>query len=387
MKISNKLFDKISASEFFEDYWHKKPLLIKDAISEIENLLDADELAGLACEQDIESRLILEREGQKPWEVIAGPLSEQRLSSLPESNWSLSVQGVDRLLPEVSKLLSHFKFLPNWLLDDILVSYAPDKGSVGAHIDNYDVFIIQAQGKRRWLLGGKPQYNEKYEEGLDIRLLKEFKPEHEWMLETGDVLYIPTRFAHHGIAVGECLNYSVGYRAPTDAELVRSLSSWAMENEVAERFFRETNLCLQESPGEITDNSLKAIAEHMKTFIDSPDFKQWFGEYISEPKTFYAPVEGELPLSEEELEGRLQAGEVLVPAEGLKRCWIDGEEPKLFMEGQGIELSKYIGSEILGLICDSDQIGAAELSNCKRGAEHLLPLLTLVYKKGYFALR
>jgi len=215
-----EIFNKISANDFFQNYWHKKPLVIKDAISDFKNPLDADELAGLACEPEIESRLILETGGQKPWEVIPGPLSEQTLTTLPESNWSLSVQGVDRLIPEVSKLLSHFKFLPNWLLDDILVSYAPDKGSVGAHIDNYDVFIIQAQGKRRWLLAAKPEYNEQYQEGLDIRLLKTFEPEYEWELNSGDVLYIPTRFAHHGIAVGECLNYSVGFLKSEIASLI-----------------------------------------------------------------------------------------------------------------------------------------------------------------------
>ena len=380
-----EIFNNISADEFFKNYWQKKPLLIKNAVKDIESPMDADELAGLACEPEIESRLVLETGGEKPWEVIAGPLSEKTLTSLPESNWSLSVQGVDRLVPEVSNLLSYFKFLPNWLLDDILVSYAPDKGSVGAHIDNYDVFIIQAQGRRRWLLGGKPEYNEEYEEGLDIRLLKSFEPEHEWELSTGDLLYIPTRFAHHGIAVGECLNYSVGYRAPTDGELLRSLSNWAMEKDLSEKFFRERNPAVQESPGEVTEKSLAAIAEHMKTLIDTPDFKLWFGEYISEPKTFYAPFEPELHLSSEELAKRLEGGEVLESAESLKRCWIDSEQPALFMEGERIEVPEACGSEVLALLCDLDQISFENISNSKNSSESLLELLTMVYNKGYFA--
>ena len=223
------LFGTLSSAEFFRTYWQKKPFVFQKAIPGFVSPIDADELAGLACEEDIESRLILEKGGEKPWQVISGPLSEETLTTLAESHWSLSVQGVDRILPEVAALLRHFRFLPNWLLDDILVSYAPDSGSVGAHIDNYDVFILQGQGKRRWLLGGAPQWNEEYREGLDIRLLKKFEPEHDWVLETGDVLYIPMRFAHHGIAIGECLNYSVGFRAPTDGELVRSLATWAIE--------------------------------------------------------------------------------------------------------------------------------------------------------------
>jgi len=373
-----EIFNKISADDFFKNYWQKKPLLIKEAIPNFDSPLDADELAGLACEEDIESRLILESAGDKPWQVLPGPLPEETLTNLPKTNWSLSVQGVDRLIPEVSKLLSHFKFLPNWLLDDILASYAPDYGSVGAHIDNYDVFIIQAQGQRRWLLGGKPEYDEEYEEGLDIRLLKNFEPEHEWVLNNGDVLYIPTRFAHHGIAIGECLNYSVGYRAPTDAELVRSLSSWLSQNEVAEKFFRDPNLNFQESAGEVTERSLSALAEHMKSFIDSPHFKRWFGEYISQPKTFHAVNEPNL--KELELLQRLENGESLIPAEGLKRCWINEERPILFIEGENIELSKDISSKALKLICDSSEVGVSDVSD----SEELVTLLLQIYNKGYF---
>lgn len=382
------VFNKLSSSEFFRSYWQKKPLLLRGAVPGIESRLDADELAGLACEPEIESRLILETGGRKPWEVQSGPFSTETLTSLPQSNWSLSVQGVDRLIPEVSQLLSMFRFLPNWLLDDILVSYAPDQGSVGAHIDNYDVFIIQAQGKRRWLVGGKPEYDEEYEEGLDIRLLKTFKPDYEWELESGDLLYIPTRFAHHGIAEGECLNYSVGYRAPTDGELLRSFSNWAMENELKERFFRESELVSQESPGEISEKSLKLIAEHMKGLIDSPafkeDFKQWFGEFISEPNSFYSPFEEDAHLSTEELAKRLKDGEVLVPAEGLKRCWIDSEEPKLFMEGERIQVSGSPSREFIASLCDLERVSERELEKTKDNTQASFELLTRIYNKGYF---
>jgi len=379
-----KIFNKISADDFFQNYWQKKPLVIRDAISNFISPLDPDELAGLACEEEIDSRLILEMGGTKPWEVISGPLSEEILKNLPQSNWSLSVQGVDRLIPDVSKLLSYFKFLPNWLLDDVLVSYAPDKGSVGAHIDNYDVFILQGQGKRRWLLGAKPEFDEKYQEGLDIRLLETFKPELEWELNSGDLLYIPTRFAHHGIAVGECLNYSIGFRAPTDGELIRSFSSWAIENEIVENFFSQSNMSFQQSSSEITQNSLDQLAEHMKVFIESPDFKLWFGKHITEPKTFLSPLEEELYLSKEQLVQKLKSGEVLVPAAGLKRSWINSGEPMLFIEGEKIELPKSLNSEILAFLCDSNKIEIEDISNFNKSSDDILQLLTLTYNMGYF---
>ena len=378
-----EIFNQISADDFFQNYWQKKPLLIKNAIPNFESPLDADELAGLACEEEVESRLILEIGGQKPWEVTSGPISEEVLTSLPETNWSLAIQGVDRLIPEVSKLLSHFKFLPNWLLDDIMTSYAPDKGSVGAHIDNYDVFIIQAQGRRRWFLGGEPEYNEKYQEGLDIRLLEKFEPVYEWDVESGDVLYIPTRFAHHGVAIGECLNYSVGFRAPTDIELVNSLASWSLDKEVPEKFFSDPNIEQQESPGEITDKSLNALAQHIKDFIDSPNFKLWFGEHISEPKTYLQQQEEDTQLTDEQLLAELRNGEVLLPAEGLKRCWIRSTESLLFIEGERVNVSKPLNPEICALLCDAEEIGIANVSDDVEVAKVLLELLTTLYNRGH----
>jgi 50S ribosomal protein L16 3-hydroxylase len=379
------IFQSISATEFFNTYWQKKPIVFRQAIPDFVSPLDPDELAGLACEEDIESRLVLEEGGEKPWQAISGPFEEKTLRNLAESSWSLSVQGVERILPEISTLLEHFRFLPNWLLDDVLVSYAPDKGSVGAHIDNYDVFIIQGQGKRQWLLGGEPQWNEEYQEGLDIRLLKTFEPEYDWELETGDVLYIPTRFAHHGIAIGECLNYSVGFRAPTEAELVRSLANWAIEQDVPETFFKYQANSAQESSSEISAESLSAIKAHMKTFIDGDYFNQWFGQHISEPKAFFAPQEDDSQIQIEQLQEAMNNGAVLMPAEGLKRAWINDDTPALFIEGESIPLPLGTNSDVIKLICDSTVISVEALS-LHSNTVTIWPTLCDLHNKGYFIL-
>ena len=382
-----EIFGQLSSSEFFQNYWQQRPILFRNALPDFISPVTADELAGLACEEETESRLVLEKGGEKPWQVISGPFNEKRLTNLPDSNWSLSVQGVDRILPEVSSLLKHFKFIPNWLLDDILVSYAPDCGSVGAHIDNYDVFIIQAQGRRAWLLGGQQQWNEQYQEGLDIRLLAEFEPEYQWELESGDVLYIPKRFAHHGIAIGECLNYSVGFRAPTDGELIRSLATWSIEQQLPEQFYNNPNLNLQESPGEISAESLKSIRGHMKTFIDSAYFNQWFGQHITEPKAFFVPPEKDSHLSSGQFKDQIDHGALLVPAEGLKRSWINANPPMLFLEGENIQLPTGTNPELLRLICDSEEIFSEQILNNSNGSQEIWEMWSEIHNKGYFSIK
>jgi ribosomal protein L16 Arg81 hydroxylase len=157
-----------------------------------------------------------------------------------------------------------------------------------------------------------------------------------------------------------------------------------MENEKTENFFSQSNICLQQSSSEITQDSINQLAEHMKSFIESPDFKQWFGKHITEPKTFLPPQEEEFCLSTKQLEQKLKSGEVLVPAAGLKRSWINSDEPMLFIEGEKIELPTTVSSEILAFICDSNEITIENISNFNKSSESMLQLLTLIYNKGYF---
>src|SRR5690606_33230205 len=173
---------ELPIEDFLRAYWQKKPLLIRNAFPNFESPIDGDELAGLALEEEVESRLILEH-CKVPWELQHGPFDENIFSTLPESHWTLLVQAVDQWVPEVHELLNHFRFIPNWRLDDIMVSYAPDQGSVGPHFDYYDVFLLQGAGQRRWRTGQQCDVNSAHVEGTPLNVLKNFEQQNEWLLE------------------------------------------------------------------------------------------------------------------------------------------------------------------------------------------------------------
>ncbi|MCB1668428.1 MAG: cupin domain-containing protein [Porticoccaceae bacterium] len=224
------ILGEISAQQFLAEYWQQKPLLIRNALPDFESPLSPDDLAGLALDDDIESRIILEQGPSSSWELLCGPFEEQIFHELPKDKWTLLVQAVDLWVPEVKQLLEHFSFLPPWRLDDIMVSYAPEGGSVGPHFDYYDVFLIQGYGQRRWQIGGHSEQQKCNEEsprvgGTPLRILDNFDPLEDWLLNPGDILYLPPQVAHHGVAVGESMTYSVGFRAPTAAEMLGDLAT------------------------------------------------------------------------------------------------------------------------------------------------------------------
>ena len=282
----------ISLSDFFANYWQKKPLLIRNGLPDWINPLFPDELAGLALEGDIESRLVIENDQGKPWQLRAGPFSEEDFNSLPDSGWSLLVQAVDQWVPEVTALLDQFRFLPNWRLDDIMVSYAPDGGSVGPHFDYYDVFLIQGFGKRRWQLGQTCDENSEKIDGTPLNILKQFDCEQEFVLEPGDILYVPPQVAHWGVADGECMTYSVGFRAPSHVEILDDFTAEVCKS--LPDHLRYTDAAAKETstPGLISADVIHQLGQIVQSHLNSPNqLAQWFGKYMTEPK--YDPEMGQ----------------------------------------------------------------------------------------------
>lgn len=268
---------------FLRDYWQKKPLLIRNAFPQFESPVDGDELAGLSLEADIESRIILER-GTTPWELRHGPFDEEAFTQLPSSHWTLLVQAVDQWVPEVQDLLQHFRFIPNWRLDDIMVSYAADQGSVGPHFDYYDVFLLQGMGKRRWRIGQQCNVNTPRVEDTPLNIVSEFHQQEEWVLEPGDMLYVPPGVAHWGIAEGECITYSVGFRAPSHAEVVDELSQDLIFGLTDDQRFSDPDLQVQANPGEISPTAIGQIKQIMLDQLTDDHITQWFGRYMTERK-------------------------------------------------------------------------------------------------------
>jgi 50S ribosomal protein L16 3-hydroxylase len=275
----------LTAERFLSRYWQKKPLLMRQALPDFQCGLEPDELAGMACEADIESRLVLEKDGATPWEARYGPFDEETFSSLPESHWTLLVQDVDKHLPQVTGLLDYFRFIPDWRLDDVMVSYAADQGSVGPHIDDYDVFLYQAKGTRRWKIHYQDVSEEDYIPGLELRILPDFKAEDEWLMEPGDLLYLPPNVAHWGIAEGECMTCSVGFRAPTLREMAGAWFEQAVEQRLPQLRYRDPPLKPQHAPAEIQPEALAEFKRELSSFLEDPNNDdRWFGSFITEQK-------------------------------------------------------------------------------------------------------
>lgn len=214
------LLGGISATQFMRTYWHKKPLLVRQAVPGFKPLLARSQLLQLAGQEGVESRLV-QQLGNGQWSLEHGPLSRRRLPKLEQPGWSVLVQGVDLHVQAAHDLLQQFRFVPDARLDDLMISFATDQGGVGPHFDNYDVFLLQAHGKRRWRIGR--QKNLQLQPDVPLKILTNFVPEEEFILEPGDMLYLPPKWAHDGIAEGECMTYSIGFRSPKQDELAREI--------------------------------------------------------------------------------------------------------------------------------------------------------------------
>lgn len=277
--------DPLDPEAFLREFWQRKPLLMRAAL-DFSCDLTGDDLAGLACEEGVESRLILEKGGESPWEVRHGPFPESMFSTLPDSHWTLLVQDVDKFAPQVARLLDPFRFLPDWRLDDVMVSYAVDQGSVGPHVDDYDVFLFQAHGKRRWRIHQRPVAEDAYIPGLDVRILPEFQADEEWLLEPGDCLYLPPNVAHWGVAEGECITCSVGFRAPAMRDMFAHWCDELVESRAPLTRYRDIPLTPQDTPGEILPAVRTDLRRRFQEYLAQDDeaFRRWFGRYISETK-------------------------------------------------------------------------------------------------------
>ena len=285
MSEALQLLGGLTVEQFLDEYWQKKPLLIRNAFTDFTAPLSANELAGLACEEEVESRIILEKDGPEPWAVEHGPFEETRFSSLPETHWTLLVQGVDSWVPEVADLIEPFRFIPDWRIDDIMISYAPHHGSVGPHLDQYDVFLIQAQGHRHWQINTKEYGNDDCIPGLALSILKEFDAEQEWTLAPGDMLYLPPNLAHYGVAQDDCMTYSVGFRAPAKSELIGAFVDDLLPKLPESQRYTDKDLQQQQNPGEITSQALQQVQQTIRlNQLDDERINRWFGKYITEPK-------------------------------------------------------------------------------------------------------
>jgi 50S ribosomal protein L16 3-hydroxylase len=274
----------LSPERFMRRHWHKKPLLVRQALPMVKPFVSRAELFALAASDAVESRLIV-RQG-RGWTLRHGPLPRRALPPLAQRQWSLLVQGLDLHLESARAMLERFRFVPDARLDDVMVSYATDGGGVGPHFDSYDVFLLQIHGVRRWRIGRLP--HPELQPDVPLKILTNFEPEQEWLLEPGDMLYLPPRWAHDGIAEGECMTCSIGFRSAGADELARELLQRALEADESEsdgRIYRDPGQSATPTPAAIPvalrDFGRKSLAHWLQT---QGGFEVALGEVLSEPK-------------------------------------------------------------------------------------------------------
>jgi 50S ribosomal protein L16 3-hydroxylase len=290
----NTLLGELTPAQFLRDYWHKRPLLVRQAIPDFQPILSRDALFGLAGNEDVESRLVTQF--KKKWNLERGPFG--KLPSIEQRAWTLLVQGVNLHDDSADRLLRRFNFIPDARLDDLMISYATAGGGVGPHFDSYDVFLLQAHGQRRWKIGAQKDLS--ILEGLPLKILKDFQPEQEFVLEPGDMLYLPPQYAHDGVALDECMTYSIGFRAPSFQELGESFLQFMMDSIELPGRYADPDLTLQKHPAEISRSMLtKVTAELNKIKFTQDDINIFLGEYLSEPKpnVFFDPPSRRLTLA------------------------------------------------------------------------------------------
>ena len=279
------LLGNLSIDEFLRDYWQQKPVLIRNAWPNFEPLLSAQELAGLSLEDDIESRLILEQGQDGPWEIRKGPFSEKDYRSLPKSHWTLLIQAIDHWVPEAAELLEHFRFIPSWRIDDLMISYAVDGGSVGPHYDQYDVFLLQAEGQREWRIGQHCDSNSPIIGNTRLRILSEFEETERWVLNPGDMLYLPPQLAHYGIAQGECMTYSIGFRAPSVSQLLETSLDVVLPTLTENQRYCDAGIQPAVSASRIDQQATERLANLLTSELQKPEvLAKILGQLMTEPK-------------------------------------------------------------------------------------------------------
>ena len=377
MKSKLALLGGLTANEFLRDYWQKKPLLIRQAIPGFDGLLDRRQLIELACSEDAQARLVTQRRGkfdlrQAPFE----PGDFDRLADAggDKAKWTVLVQGVNHHLPGAAALLQEFSFIPHARLDDLMVSYAPKGGGVGPHFDSYDVFLLQGSGHRRWQISAQPDRS--LIAGAPLRILSDFRVEQEWVLEAGDMLYLPPHYAHNGIAEDDCMTYSIGFRAPAYQELAEQFLVYLQDRIEVDGMYADPGLKTQQHPSEISTAMLRQVEQAIdKVRWDSEDIANFLGCYLSEPKPhifFAAPGR---PLSPAKFRQALQNHGVKLDLKSQMLChrgWI-------FINGEA-HLTDPPVYPLLRSLADERELPS--LADCPAG---LIELLYQWYLDGYIS--
>lgn len=371
-----ELLAGLSPAQFMRRHWQKKPLLIRQAIPGLRPLLSRAELFKLAAREHVESRLIVQQ--PKGWRMKQGPVAPRGLPPLSQKGWTLLVQGVDMHDPGAHALLQKFRFVPDARLDDLMISFATAGGGVGPHFDSYDVFLLQASGRRRWKIGRQKDLT--LQEGVPLKILQNFEPEEEFVLEAGDMLYLPPRYAHDGVAeaakqndgkAADCMTYSIGFRAPGHselaAELLQRLAEFSEDDrEAAPRLYRDPDQAATATPAALPADLTAFAGQALQDALRDPlALACALGEYMTEPKSSVWFDEA----TDEWDAGAAQAGRVGIRLDARTRMMYDSDH--VFINGESY-LAKGADAAFMRRLADQRSLAPRELRKAGASAMALL---------------
>lgn len=359
---------------FLDSHWQKRPLLIKNGFTRFIDPISADELAGLAMEDEVDSRLVSHKEGL--WQVAHGPF--ESYDHLGEENWSVLVQAVDHWHHPSAALMKPFKVLSDWRMDDLMISYSVPGGGVGPHLDQYDVFIIQGEGRRQWRVGEKVPMKQ-HSPHPDLLQVEPFDAIIDEEMEPGDILYIPPGFPHEGYAIEPSLNYSVGFRAPNARELMSSFADYLISNELGSYRYSDPDLSFRDNPAEILQGEQIKLREMMESLINDPHvFRKWLGEFISQSRHELDLAPPEPPYEQDEVYALLKAQqETLYKLNGLRALRVGDQ---FFVNGECLETTSYEAADSL---CRYDSVNVENLGDAIDDV-NFIALLTALVNSGYW---
>ncbi len=378
-----KHFLGVPISRFLREYWQKKPLLVRQAFPDYRAPLSPEDLAGLACEEAALSRLVVHDRKRDDWTVRNGPFAESEFPGLGKADWTLLVQDMDKWDRDVRALLEWFRFLPAWRVDDIMVSFAAPGGSVGAHVDQYDVFLLQAQGRRRWQIDTNPSAPRGFRPDVELKLLQKFTPSHEWLLEPGDMLYLPPGVPHHGEAVDACLTFSIGMRAPSQSELLVDFAEELAANLPDESRYADPDLETPDDPFEIDAAALARVDATLAAMqqVDPARKAEWFGRFITRYRSAGDISAGPRPPDLVAAAKCLVDGGHLLRHPFVRAAWArSGKQAQLFVCGEAYPM----GAKSAQILAALDRL---DLGNYRRlDGKARLALETLL-RRGHYQLQ
>jgi len=381
MNIESLHWGELSPETFLAEYWQKKPLLIKQAFKNFQDTIPADELAGLAMEGEIESRIV-SNDGNNNWQVDHGPFED--FSQYGESNWTLLVQAVNNWSRPTNALLAPFSFIPRWRIDDVMVSFSTPNGGVGAHLDQYDVFIIQGSGKRRWQVGAPNNELATLLPHPDLKQVSAFEPLIDEVTEAGDLLYIPPNHPHNGVSIENSVNFSIGFQAPSSQELWSSFADKLIDNNLGEQRFSDSTRKTTESSTLISKEDQQQLKTFMLEQLENTEmFEQFIGQYLTQSHHALELLMPVNDIDEEKLADILSEPEIhFMPVSGLKAAIIADSQATLFLNGDSFPINAQT-LPLAKLLAQQTPLTTEQVKSFNTSLKNTL-LLTSVLNKGYW---